>query len=76
SVPQPSSHVVETGPKHHQKFTAHVLVAERRLGWGNGKTKKAAEQAAARYSLEMLQDKSPDELLSWCAALRQAPGQS
>ena len=76
SVPQPSYHVVETGPKHHQKFTAHVLVAERRLGWGNGKTKKAAEQAAAKYSLEMLQDKSPDELLSWCAAVRQAPGQS
>ena len=35
---------VENGPKHNLKFTAHVLVGGKRLGWAVGKTKKAAEQ--------------------------------
>jgi len=66
-MPDPVYHVVETGPKHNQKFTAHALVAERRLGWGTGKSKKAAEQAAAQYSIQVLEDKEPAELLQWCA---------
>ncbi len=66
-MPDPVYHVVETGPKHNQKFTAHALVAETRLGWGMGKSKKAAEQAAAQYSIQLLEEKNPSELSQWCA---------
>ena len=66
-VPDPVYHVVETGPKHNQKFTAHALVGESRLGWGTGKSKKAAEQAAAQYSMQLLEEKNPSELSQWCA---------
>lgn len=73
SVPDPSYHLMENGPKHNQKFIAHTLVADKRLGWGAGKTKKAAEQAAAKYSLEILEDKEPQDLKRWCASLVQPP---
>ncbi len=37
----------EEGPDHNKSFTAQVLVGERVAGTGTGRTKKAAEQAAA-----------------------------
>lgn len=73
SVHGPSYHLVENGPKHNQKFTAHTLVADKRLGWGVGTTKKAAEQAAAKYSLQLLEEKEPLDLERWCASLVQPP---
>ena len=72
-VPSATYHVVENGPKHNQKFISHVLIADKRLGWGTGKTKKAAEQAAAKYSLELIAQKSAEDLTSWCASFAQSP---
>jgi len=68
NAPAPSYHLVENGPKHNQKFTAHTLVNDNRLGWGVGKTKKAAEQAAAQYSLQLLEEKTPEEMARLCAS--------
>jgi ribonuclease-3 len=44
----------ETGPDHHKIFTIEVLVGGRVLGEGRGKSKKEAEQRAAREALEVL----------------------
>ena len=71
-MPDPSYHLVENGPKHNQRFTAHVLVGNKRLGWGVGRTKKAAERAAAHYSLQLLDEKSPPDLDLWCQAVRES----
>ncbi len=42
------------GPSHEPWFTVEVLVGERVIGSGQGRSKRAAEQAAARYGMEML----------------------
>ena len=48
----PTYHVVaESGPDHDRTFTAEVRLAARTLGKGSGKSKKQAEQAAARDAL-------------------------
>ena len=43
-----------TGPDHAPEFTATVVVAGRPLGTGVGRSKKAAEQLAARHSHPLL----------------------
>lgn len=43
-----------TGPDHNRRFSAVVSVDGRPLGGGEGKSKKAAEQAAAEEALENL----------------------
>ena len=43
-----------SGPPHDRKFTAAVLVDEQVLGTGEGRSKKAAEAAAAQKALEEL----------------------
>lgn len=45
----------ESGPDHNKTFAFRVLINEMPAGEGTGKTKKEAEQAAARVALEMLQ---------------------
>ena len=47
----------EEGPHHDKTFTVEVLIAEKVLGRGKGKSKKEAEQFAARKALEKLQKK-------------------
>ena len=42
----------EEGPDHLKKFTVSVSLGDKVLGQGSGKTKKAAEQAAAKAALE------------------------
>lgn len=44
----------ESGPDHCKVFTAEVLVDGRALGEGSGRSKKEAEQNAARDALEKL----------------------
>ena len=44
--------ISETGPDHDKAFTVAVLLGEKRLGEGRGKTKKEAEQRAAQKALE------------------------
>lgn len=42
----------ETGPDHDKIFTAAVEYRGKRMGWGSGKSKKDAEQQAAKMALE------------------------
>jgi len=44
----------ETGPDHEKQFEAAVLFRERELGRGSGRSKKQAEQHAARLALEAM----------------------
>jgi ribonuclease-3 len=46
--------LTEAGPDHSKTFTATVLVGDRNLGQGTGRSKKFAEQAAAASALELL----------------------
>ncbi len=44
--------ISETGPDHDRTFVTEVRVGRRTLGSGSGKSKKQAEQAAAREALK------------------------
>ncbi len=46
----------ESGPDHDKRFTYEVLLNGRQLATGDGKSKKAAEQAAAAAALEQLKN--------------------
>lgn len=50
----PSYEVVDEGPDHAKHFRAVVRLGERVLGRGEGRSKKQAEQAAARDAGDML----------------------
>jgi ribonuclease III len=55
------SYVVLTadGPPHDRHFTCAAIVGGEQLGVGEGKSKKAAEQEAAREALETLEHGNP-----------------
>jgi len=44
----------ETGPDHRKTFTVEVLIGGERLGMGQGRSKKEAQQMAAKEALKML----------------------
>lgn len=44
----------ETGPDHNKKFTVQVLLNNNVIGEGVGRSKKSAEQAAAKEALELM----------------------
>ena len=46
--------VGETGPDHAKTFSAEVLLNGQALGTGSGRSKKEAEQSAAKSALEAL----------------------
>ncbi|MFQ5655561.1 MAG: putative dsRNA-binding protein, partial [Planctomycetota bacterium] len=46
--------IAETGPDHHKVFKVQAMVGKKKLGRGEGKNKKEAEQAAAEESLTIL----------------------
>lgn len=50
----PEYQVSESGPDHDKNFTATVLVAGQALGIGSGKSKREAEQSAARSAYDTL----------------------
>jgi ribonuclease III len=54
--PSPDYKVRSTGPDHDKVFSATVLVAKEQLGHGEGRSKKAAEQAAAAEAFARLTD--------------------
>jgi ribonuclease-3 len=45
----------ETGMSHDRRFTVQVLFDNEVLGEGSGRSKKEAEQAAARDALEVIE---------------------
>jgi len=46
--------IAENGPDHKKKFEIEVRLEGRRLGIGSGRTKKSAQQRAARAAIEQL----------------------
>ncbi|MEQ8525412.1 ribonuclease III [Gracilimonas sp.] len=48
--------VSESGPGHNRTFEVKVLIGENQLGTGIGKSKKKAEQKAAREALKSIKD--------------------
>jgi len=46
--------VNETGPPHERLFEVVAAVGDRSVGHGNGRSKKIAEQQAAREALEQM----------------------
>lgn len=54
--------VEETGPPHNRQFHFRILAADSIIGEGQGKSKKIAQQAAAAGALEMLQQKTGQEV--------------
>jgi ribonuclease-3 len=57
----PQYRVVETGPDHAKQFTATVMLAAEPYGTGHGRSKKEAEQKAAREAYERLAGEGPAE---------------
>ncbi len=56
---QPTYHILqEQGPEHSKLFVAEVRIMGEAMGQGTGRSKKAAEQAAAEQAFLML---APDE---------------
>ena len=51
----PAYRVASSGPDHDKRFTAHVYVESELFGVGEGRSKKEAEQNAAREALERLE---------------------
>lgn len=47
----------ESGPEHDKTFVVEVVMEEKHLGKGSGRTKKAAEQQAAYQALLLLREK-------------------
>lgn len=52
----PEYRVAERGPDHEKEFTATVFLAGRELGRGVGRSKKEAEQRAARQAYDVLSE--------------------
>ncbi len=53
----PSYRVVsESGPAHEKRFVTEIVLGGKVLGKGEGRTKKQAEQEAAKKALEKLQE--------------------
>lgn len=46
--------IEESGPEHDRVFTVAVMVNQRIIGEGRGKSKKAAEQDAAKNALKII----------------------
>ena len=57
----PAYDVAEQGPDHLKEFTATVSIAGEMLGTGVGRTKKEAEQHAAREAYERLHERGAGE---------------
>jgi ribonuclease-3 len=55
----PAYLVTDSGPDHAKEFTAHAQIAGENLGFGNGSSKKAAEQIAAEQAYGELINRFP-----------------
>lgn len=54
----PAYRITESGPDHLKWFAAVAVVAEEELGSGEGRSKKEAEQVAARAAVDVLRDRA------------------
>ena len=46
--------IATSGPEHNKRFKTEVLLNGKAIGEGNGRTKKDAEQQAAKDAIEKL----------------------
>jgi ribonuclease III len=51
----PNYKVASTGPEHDKRFIAHVYIEGELFGVGNGRTKKEAEENAAREAMDRIE---------------------
>jgi ribonuclease-3 len=56
----PEYRLAERGPDHQKEFTAIVFLAGEPLGTGTGRSKKEAEQQAAREAYERIASRRTD----------------
>lgn len=56
----PSYRIASSGPDHNKRFEAHVLVNGDPYGSGSGRSKKEAEQNAARAALAKFEEEGSD----------------
>ncbi len=54
NLPTPEYEIKESGPDHDKNFTATVLLGNEAFPMGSGKSKREAEQAAAKNAYEVL----------------------
>jgi ribonuclease III len=54
--------ISETGPDHEKRFETSLVVGERVIATGAGRSKKEAEQQAAKIALEELQINEPNQV--------------
>ncbi len=52
----PEYRVSSTGPDHDKRFEAEVFLKDKFMGIGTGRSKKQAEQAAAKEALVSLSE--------------------
>jgi ribonuclease III len=52
----PTYRLASSGPEHDKRFMAHVYKGDQLLGAGRGRSKKEAEQEAAREALDIVAD--------------------
>ena len=55
NIPLKYELVKESGPDHNKRFTFNVIIDGDVCGEGTGRTKKEAEQLAARDAMDRLQ---------------------
>lgn len=56
----PEYRVASSGPDHDKRFVAHVYIRSESYGTGTGRSKKEAEQFAARAALDRLEGSEGD----------------
>ncbi|MEY2634544.1 MAG: hypothetical protein RIS75_484 [Actinomycetota bacterium] len=56
----PEYQLTESGPDHAKSFTARVKLGARVLGYGEGRSKKEAEQQAASAAFEQIKSENAD----------------
>jgi ribonuclease III len=54
--------VKEDGPQHNRIFTVNVMIGKKEYGVGTGKSKKSAEQNAARAALQKIVEETTNPL--------------
>lgn len=57
----PEYQLTESGPDHSKSFTARVKLGNRVLGFGEGKSKKEAEQQAASAAFEQIKSENTSQ---------------
>ena len=57
NMPSPEYEIVESGPDHDKSFVATVILNNERFSAGSGKSKREAEQAAARIAHEAISNR-------------------